>query len=77
MVRSRYPRPGHRLAPSALREMLEVPVPQQYLQDHESAGTQLCDLDETAWERFGEDVCRQLGQEVVRAVGRAAAHARR
>ena len=32
----------------------------------------LCDLDESAWEIFGPEVCRELGGEVVQAVGRAA-----
>ena len=72
MVRSRYPRPGHRLAPVALRELLEVPVPRKYFQDGESPGMLLSDLDETAWERFSEETCRHLGEEIVRTIGRAA-----
>ncbi|MBN2473868.1 MAG: hypothetical protein JXB62_04635 [Pirellulales bacterium] len=32
----------------------------------------LCDLDETVWERFDEDVCQGLAFAVVRAVARAA-----
>ena len=91
MARSRYPRPGHRLAPATLRELLHVPVPAKYLKRVESGEWRveskedshpptppsplstllLCDLDETAWDRFGQQVCRQLAEEVVRAVGRA------
>lgn len=72
MARSRYPRPGHPIAPAALREVLYVPVPAKYLKRKEHADLLLCDLDETAWGQFSEGVCRQLAQEVVRAVGRAA-----
>jgi hypothetical protein len=71
MARSRYPRPGHRLAPATLRDLLYVPVPATYLRGKEGSDLLLCDLDETAWERFGEQVCGQLGLEVIRAVGRA------
>jgi len=72
MGRSRYPRPGHRLAPSTLRELLQEPVPAQYFQDEHDGGLLLCDLDESSWDRFGEEACQQLAVEVVRAVGRAA-----
>ncbi len=70
MAKSRYPRPGHRLAPKSLRELLQVPVPARFLKRTEDSGLLLCDLDETAWNRFGEDVCRELALEVTRAVGR-------
>lgn len=71
MARSRYPRPGRPLAPATLRELLYVPVPAKYLEEKENSDLLLCDLDETAWEQFGEEVCRQLALEVIRAVGRA------
>jgi hypothetical protein len=91
MARSRYPRPGQRLAPATLRELLQVPVPAKYLKKVEGGERRvegcdssllstihyplstllLCDLDETAWDRFGQQVCRQLAEEVIRAVGRA------
>ncbi len=72
MSRSRYPRRGHRLAPATLRELLRVPIPARYFEGRRSAGMLLCDLDETAWGRFGEEACRELAQEVLRAVGLAA-----
>ncbi len=72
MGRSRYPRRGHRLAPRTLRELLQEPVPEKYLRGRKADGLLLCDLDESAWERFGDEGCRQLAMEVVRAVGRAA-----
>ncbi|MHC4177772.1 MAG: sigma factor-like helix-turn-helix DNA-binding protein [Planctomycetota bacterium] len=71
MARSRYPRPGHRLAPAALGELLFVPVPRQYLDERHDPDLLLCDLDETAWEQFSEEVCGELALEVIRAVGRA------
>lgn len=69
---SRYPRRGHRLAPATLRPLLQVPVPAKYLKGQQDARLQLCDLDETAWERFDHQTCQALAGEVVRAVGRAA-----
>ena len=72
MGRSRYPRRGHRLAPSTLRELLQEPVPAEYLQGERDDGLLLRDLDESSWERFGDDACRKLAVEVVRAVSRAA-----
>jgi hypothetical protein len=72
MGRSRYPRRGQRLAPATLRELLEVEVPAEYLPGPSDAGLLLCDLDESAWDRFGEETCVELALEVVRAVGRAA-----
>lgn len=72
MGRNRYPRRGHRIAPATLREILQSPVPAKYLSRPEDASLRLCDLDETAWERFDEPVCRALAGEVLSAVGRAA-----
>ena len=72
MAKSRYPRRGHRLAPAALRELLDIPVPGKYLKDQPGAGLRLCNLDESVWDRFDESRCQELAVEVVRAVGRAA-----
>ncbi len=73
MTRRQYPRRGHRLAPATLREWLQDPVPAKYLAvavGHGlSAGTRLCDLDETAWRRFGDSLCRELAQQIVRTAG--------
>ena len=71
MGRSRYPRRGHRLAPSTLRELLEEPVPAKYLRGGND-DLLLCDLDESSWQRFGDETCRALAGEIVRTVGRAA-----
>ena len=66
---SRYPRPGHRIAPLALREILDAPLPEHLLGRSRPAYMhKLSDLDETAWSHFGPEVCRQLGEVVVREV---------
>ena len=72
MGRSRYPRRGHRLAPATLKELLEVPVPGRYTSGTDSPTLLLSDLDESAWERFGDDVCGSLAREVIRTVGNSA-----
>ncbi|NQU22970.1 MAG: hypothetical protein HQ567_16965 [Candidatus Nealsonbacteria bacterium] len=70
MTKSRYPRHGHRIAPTALRKILQVPVPVQYHRGKEDADLWLCDLDESAWEIFDEQTCRNLAEEVLQTVGR-------
>ncbi len=76
MTRSRYPRRGQRLAPVALRELLQAPVPPEFLRNGEADdlpadGLLLCDLDETAWDRFGVDACHELARHVLREVSQA------
>ena len=66
---SRYPRPGHRIAPLALREILDAPLPDHLLARSRTTHMhRLSDLDETAWSHFGPEVCRQLGEMVVSGV---------
>lgn len=73
MAKSRYPRVGHRLAPKALRELLKTPLPAEFCNGEDAnAPQQLCDLDETAWERFGEEACQELAERVIKTVGGAA-----
>ena len=50
---SRYPRLGQRLAPETLRPLLAVSIPDGRV----GSGNLLCDLDESAWERFSEKTC--------------------
>jgi hypothetical protein len=52
--------------------LLHEPIPARYSPHTGDDRLLLCDLDESSWERFGEETCRQLADEVVRAVGRAA-----
>ncbi len=73
MAKSRYPRVGHRLAPMALREMLEAPLPAKFCNgDDANLPQRLCDLDETAWKRFSEETCQELAAVVIKAIGGAA-----
>ena len=66
----RYPRPGQRIAPITLRDMLQVPVPRHAVDLGVPPDVLLCDLDETAWERWSSDTCRYLGYAVVAHVRR-------
>ncbi len=57
---SHYPRPGHRIAPKTLKSVLSVPSG-----DRRLANLQLCDLDESTWDRLSPELCRKLGDAVV------------
>ena len=59
---SRYPRLGQRLAPETLRPLLAVSIPDGRV----GSGNLLCDLDESAWERFSEKTCRKLADAVLK-----------
>ncbi len=72
MPARRYPRPGQRLAPRTLADALQHPLPPKYRVQGGQAPMRLCDLDESAWDRFDEETCRALASEIVRVVGRAA-----
>ncbi len=68
-----YPRPGRALAPKLLADILRIPV--SLHRGRQGVSTRrrllLCDLDDEVWNRFPQAVCRELGQQVVLAVGRA------
>jgi hypothetical protein len=69
MPLSRYPRPGCRLAPEALRELLrDTPAPRRLLGRTCKEPIQLADLDESAWTRFGPEACQDLAEELVSRV---------
>lgn len=68
----RYPRPGQCLAPRLLADALQDALPESLVQLGGKEFARLCDLDETAWQRFDADTCKLLAAEVVSAVGRAA-----
>jgi len=63
-----YPRSGQRLAPVTLRDVLNVPVPRRLLGSGCKDIIRFADLDESAWTRFGSDVCKSLGQELIEHV---------
>ncbi len=67
MKAARYPHPGHRIAPYTLHEILNVEAPSGIVGNRKSH-IRLCDLDETAWERFDFQVCKKLGEEVMSVV---------
>jgi len=64
-VTSRYPRPGERIAPDTLRELLMDPIPERLRPATGEADLKLCDLDETAWERFPAEAVVDLSMMVV------------
>lgn len=65
---SRYPHPGHRIAPATLREILEAPIPAGIIPGAPGSALTLADLDETTWQRYGHRTCEKLGKAVVHHV---------
>jgi hypothetical protein len=63
-----YPRPGYRLAPETLREILTVPVPDELVQGTPLEGKRLCDLDEKVWELVTPEVTDRLAEAIVSRV---------
>lgn len=61
---SRYPRPGHPIAPKLLREALQSPIPDQRV----AGSLRLADLDESAWARFSAETCKRLGAAVIGSI---------
>jgi hypothetical protein len=57
---SHYPRLGYRIAPKALHGLLNVPA-----NDRRLAHVQLCDLDESVWDRYAPELCRKLALAVI------------
>src|SRR5438067_1421071 len=64
MSTSRYPRPGHRIAPLLLREVLQSPLPDRRVSD----SLQLCDLNESTWSRFSPQTCKRLAAAVISSI---------
>ncbi len=64
----RYPRPGYRLAPETLHEILTVPAPSDLVQSTPLEGKQLCDLDEKVWELMAPEVVDRLAEAIVSRV---------
>src|SRR6516225_10154529 len=65
---SQYPRPGFRLAPALLQEVLNVPVPPKLLPARQRGSLKVCELDESVWQRFSAATCRRLSQAVLARV---------
>ena len=62
---SRYPRRGERIAPSTLREFLMAPIPRRLRGAWDTDRPNLCDLDETVWDRFSDEVIDELAKLIV------------
>ncbi len=73
---SNYPRPGHALAPVALKAMLDAPIPKSILKGEKTKMARLSDLDASAWDTFSADTCEQLGQLIVAEVRVGMSHAK-
>lgn len=65
MGTSQYPRPGYRLAPRCLHEILDVTISGSQIEQSLGARLKLSDLDERSWAHFSESACRKLGQIIV------------
>jgi hypothetical protein len=66
MGTSQYPRPGYRLAPRCLQEILDVTVSGSQIEQSLAVDLKLSDLDESSWTQFSKSTCRKLGQMIVR-----------
>ncbi len=62
---NRYPRPGQRLAPSTLREVLMDQAPKRLVRGTQAETIRLCDLDETIWDKLPEETIVELADVVV------------
>jgi len=70
----RYPRPGHRLAPQTLKEVLLDRIPPHLGRGTRFRGGRLCDLDETAWEYLSPAVLSRLAGLIAARAGAAVHH---
>jgi len=64
---NRYPRPGERIAPFTLRNVLTAPIPKQ-LRDQLGLELRLCDLDESVWRKFPRPAIAQLVRAVLAGI---------
>lgn len=65
---SHYPRPGYRLAPQTLRDILLEPIPAELVAGTPAEGLQLSDLDERVWDYLSPDVIAKLGELIIARV---------
>ena len=64
---SQYPRRGCSIAPQALRDLLDKPIP-SHLLGKSSPYKRLFELDAGVWDHVTPSTCRELSQEVLREV---------
>ena len=62
---NRYPRPGERIAPATLRQVLLVRAPSHLVHGTAAEGLKLADLDESVWERLDPGLIEALAELVV------------
>jgi hypothetical protein len=65
---SKYPRPGQRIAPETLREILDVPVPADLRDQVPASYETLAHFDEMVWQHVPAATCRVLAERVLRQV---------
>ena len=65
---NRYPRPGERIAPSTLSQVLMEPVPEFLVAGTPAEGLRLVDLDETIWTKLAPEVISELAEIVLARV---------
>jgi hypothetical protein len=70
----RYPRPGHRLAPQTLKEVLLDRLPGRLVRGTPFRGARLCDLDETAWDHLPPQAIDQLAGLIITRTALATHH---
>ena len=66
-----YPRPGQRIAPATLREVLAIPVPLEFKDITAGRFEKLGDLDETVWQHASAITCNRLANLVLLQVKRS------
>ena len=71
MGTSKYPRPGQRISPATLREILDVPVPLEIGDLATGHFEKLADLDETVWDHASASTCKDLAKLVLDQVQRS------
>jgi len=64
----RYPRPGERVAPATLRQVLLEPAPDPLVHGTPIEGIRLADLDETVWQKVDPGRIEELAEAVVAQV---------
>lgn len=70
---NRYPRPGERIAPATLSQVLLEEIPDGLVHGTPAAGLRLADLDESTWEKLPRELIEGLAELVVDRVSTGSA----
>ena len=65
---NRYPRPGDRIAPATLSQVLMEPLPRTLVEGTPADGLRLADLDETTWAKLPPETITELAEIVLARV---------